>query len=53
VQILERLWWRLDRAIDEASLRASVRLRGARAPLGTTGLIDHHESPEYIEGCST
>lgn len=51
VQILERLWWRLDRAIDEASLRASVRYYvGHALTLGTTGLIDHHESPEFIEG---
>lgn len=51
VQILERVWWRLDRALDEASLRASARLYVAEALLaGTTTLIDHHESPEFIEG---
>jgi cytosine/adenosine deaminase-related metal-dependent hydrolase len=51
VQILERLWWLLDRALDEASLRASARLYIAEALLaGTTTLIDHHESPELIEG---
>jgi cytosine/adenosine deaminase-related metal-dependent hydrolase len=48
--ILEQVWWRLDRAIDEASLRASVRWYVAQALLaGTTTLIDHHESPAFIE----
>ncbi len=51
VQILERVWWRLDRALDPASLRASARLYVAEALLaGTTTLIDHHESPNFIEG---
>jgi cytosine/adenosine deaminase-related metal-dependent hydrolase len=51
VQILERVWWRLDRALDPESLRASVRLYVAEALLhGTTTLIDHHESPGFIEG---
>jgi cytosine/adenosine deaminase-related metal-dependent hydrolase len=51
VEILERVWWRLDRVLDEASLRASARLYVAEALLaGTTTLIDHHESPGFIEG---
>lgn len=51
VQILERVWWRLDRALDEASLRAAARLYVAEALLaGTTTLIDHHESPGFIAG---
>ena len=51
VRILETIWWRLDRAIDAVSLRASARYYVAHALLsGTTGLIDHHESPEFIEG---
>jgi cytosine/adenosine deaminase-related metal-dependent hydrolase len=51
VQILERVWWRLDRALDARALRASARLYVAEALLaGTTGLIDHHESPSFIEG---
>lgn len=51
VQILERLWWRLDRALDEKSLRASARYYLANALLsGTTSVIDHHESPNFIEG---
>ena len=51
LEILERVWWRLDRALDAASLRASARLYVAEALLkGTTTIIDHHESPDFIEG---
>ena len=51
VQILERVWWRLDRALDERSLRASARYYVADAlRLGTSALVDHHESPNFIEG---
>jgi cytosine/adenosine deaminase-related metal-dependent hydrolase len=51
VQILERLWWRLDRALDEPTLHASARYYVAEALLhGTTALVDHHESPSCIEG---
>src|SRR5450631_3679840 len=51
VQILERVWWRLDRALDAETLRASAQDYVARALLaGTTALIDHHESPYLIEG---
>jgi cytosine/adenosine deaminase-related metal-dependent hydrolase len=50
-QILERVWWRLDRALDAEALRASAQDYVARALLsGTTALIDHHESPNFIEG---
>lgn len=51
VEILELVWWRLDRALDEATIRASARLYVAEALLaGTTTLIDHHESPNLIDG---
>jgi cytosine/adenosine deaminase-related metal-dependent hydrolase len=51
LQILQRVWWRLDRALDAASLRAAARDYVARALLaGTTSLVDHHESPNLIEG---
>ena len=50
-EILERVWWRLDRALDADSLRASAQDYVARALLaGTTTLVDHHESPNLIEG---
>lgn len=51
LEILQRLWWRLDSALDEASLRAAVRFYVAEARAnGTTVIIDHHESPAMIEG---
>jgi len=51
VQILERVWWRLDRALDEDLLRASAEYYVAAALLkGTTTLVDHHESPHFIAG---
>ncbi len=48
---LERLWWQLDRALDESTLQASAELYVAEAQYGqTAALIDHHESPNFIEG---
>jgi cytosine/adenosine deaminase-related metal-dependent hydrolase len=50
-EILERVWWKLDRALDERSLRAAARYYVAHALLsGTSALVDHHESPGFIEG---
>lgn len=50
-EILERVWWPLDRALDHATLRAAARYHVAHAlRAGTTALIDHHESPGCIEG---
>lgn len=51
VKILERLWWRLDRALDQESIAlcALVCLIDA-IKHGTTTLIDHHASPNCIEG---
>ena len=51
VSILKNLWWRLDRALDSESLRASgliCSLDAIRA--GTTAVIDHHASPTFISG---
>ncbi|MDH4141599.1 MAG: amidohydrolase family protein [Chloroflexota bacterium] len=51
VEILRRVWWRLDRALDEASIRASARVAAMEAVLsGTTTLVDHHASPGVIDG---
>lgn len=51
IEILEKVWWRLDRALDAEALRASARDYVAKALLaGTTSLIDHHESPHFIRG---
>jgi putative selenium metabolism protein SsnA len=51
VEILRRVWWRLDRALDPATIRASAFAGGMEALLaGTTTLIDHHASPAAIDG---
>jgi len=51
VETLKSIWWRLDRALDADSLRASARLYAAEAvELGTYAVVDHHESPRFIEG---
>jgi cytosine/adenosine deaminase-related metal-dependent hydrolase len=51
VEILERVWWRLDRALDAEALAASAELYVTEAvALGAAGLIDHHESPAFIDG---
>ena len=51
VEILERLWWKVDRALDEEDILLSAQL-----PLidcirnGTTTVIDHHASPAMRDG---
>lgn len=51
LEILQRVWWRLDRGLDEDSVRASALVGGMEALLsGTTTLIDHHASPNAIDG---
>jgi putative selenium metabolism protein SsnA len=50
-QILERLWWRLDRALTPEDVRYSALVCLVDAIRhGTTTLIDHHASPNVIEG---
>ena len=51
LEILQRVWWRLDRALDEETIRASALLGGMEALLhGTTTLFDHHASPNAVDG---
>ncbi len=51
VEILERLWWKLDKALCDEDI-----LLSAQIPLiecirnGTTTVIDHHASPSQREG---
>ena len=51
VEILERLWWKLDRALSDDDITLSAQI-----PLiecirnGTTTVIDHHASPGMREG---
>jgi cytosine/adenosine deaminase-related metal-dependent hydrolase len=50
-EILEQIWWRLDAALDLEMLRWSAMLGAVEAlEAGTTAIIDHHESPNAIEG---
>src|SRR6267142_2310344 len=50
-EILERVWWRLDRALDQETVALSGLLGATEAALsGTTFLIDHHSSPSFIRG---
>ena len=50
-QILERLWWPLDKALDRESVRSSALVCLVDAiKHGTTSLVDHHASPNYIAG---
>ena len=50
-EILELLWWRLDRALDLEMVRWSAMLGALEAlERGTTCIVDHHSSPNAIEG---
>jgi putative selenium metabolism protein SsnA len=50
-QQLRHLWWRLDRSLDEAIVRASGLAGAADAAMaGVTAVVDHHASPEFIDG---
>lgn len=50
-EILEGVWWRLDRALDAESLAASALIGAIEAvKAGVTCVIDHHESPSFIDG---
>lgn len=50
-EILERLWWQLDKALDEDSVRASAQMFVIDAiKHGTTTIFDHHASPNFIAG---
>jgi len=50
-QILDKLWWNLDKALDEESIRYSALVCMVDAiKHGTTTLIDHHASPNEIAG---
>lgn len=51
VEILERIWWKLDSALDEPMIRSSAMVAGLdAAKAGSTFIIDHHASPNAIPG---
>ena len=51
VEILQKLWWPLDKSLTEADVRASAEVMLVDAIRhGATTLIDHHASPNAIDG---
>ncbi|MBN2148013.1 MAG: putative aminohydrolase SsnA [Anaerolineales bacterium] len=51
LEILQKLWWPLDLALDEEAVRYSALVCLVDAIRhGTTTLIDHHASPNAIDG---
>ncbi len=49
--ILSGLWWRLDRALDDDTVRLSAELAAADCiRWGGTTVFDHHASPSSIPG---
>jgi cytosine/adenosine deaminase-related metal-dependent hydrolase len=54
LEILQNVWWRLDRALDLEMIEWSAKLAALEAlEAGCTSIIDHHESPSAIEGSLT
>lgn len=50
-EILDGLWWRLDRALDPDTIRISAALAAADSiRWGATTVFDHHASPTAIRG---
>ncbi len=51
LSVLEQVWWRLDTALDLEMLEWSAKLGALEAlEAGCTAIVDHHESPNAIEG---
>ncbi len=51
VEILEKLWWPLDRSLGMEAIKYSALVCQVDAIRhGTTTLIDHHASPNALEG---
>jgi cytosine/adenosine deaminase-related metal-dependent hydrolase len=50
-EILQYIWWTLDKALDKEMIEASALATAiACAKAGSTFVIDHHASPNFIEG---
>ncbi len=51
VEILQRIWWNLDKALDADMIRASALAAAVdAAKSGVTFIIDHHASPNAAAG---
>ncbi|MDK2977382.1 MAG: hypothetical protein PWP52_96 [Bacteroidales bacterium] len=50
-EILQYIWWTLDKSLDKEMIEASALYTAmACAKAGSTFVIDHHASPNYING---
>jgi cytosine/adenosine deaminase-related metal-dependent hydrolase len=50
-EILKYIWWNLDKSLDKKTIEASALATAiACAKAGSTFVIDHHASPNFIEG---
>ncbi len=50
-EILKYIWWTLDKALDKDMIEASALTTAiACAKAGSTFVIDHHASPNHIDG---
>ena len=50
-EVLEYIWWNIDKALDKETVEASALATAvACAKAGSTFVIDHHASPNFIEG---
>lgn len=53
-ELLQQLWWRVDRALDKEDIYMSGLVGAmAAARCGVTTLIDHHSSPNAVSGSLT
>lgn len=51
LEILQYIWWKLDKALDKEMVMASAYATAmACAKAGSTFIIDHHASPNFIDG---
>lgn len=49
--ILDNLWWKLDRSLDMQMVEASAQMASAESlKNGVTYLFDHHSSPAFTKG---
>lgn len=49
--ILENIWWKLDKALDEETIAGSATAGALEAVrCGVTTIVDHHASPHAIRG---
>lgn len=50
-QVLEQLWWRLDRALTKEAAMMSAYVAGIESlTSGVTTIFDHHSSPMFVKG---